>query len=100
MRTVDKNHDTLELPEIYNHIVDYKDLWIIDLSTQIGCPQKCKFCDVSLKTKFVRKHEIVSFRCSKKPPRPRCNRRKRRSAPAAFSKLLADKGYTKFGRIS
>lgn len=54
MRTVDKNHDTLELPEIYNHIVDYKDLWIIDLSTQIGCPQKCRFCDVSLKTKFVR----------------------------------------------
>jgi len=32
---------------IWNHLVDYKDKWLLTVSTQKGCPHNCEFCDVA-----------------------------------------------------
>lgn len=32
---------------IWNHLDDYKNKWLMTVSTQKGCPHNCKFCDVS-----------------------------------------------------
>ena len=54
MRTVAEEFLDLKMPEIYKHITPFEKVWILDLSTQIGCPQKCIFCDIPVKTKFKR----------------------------------------------
>lgn len=47
MRTVNKDGLMLEdIKECWDHIVDYKDKWIMDISTQKGCVYQCLFCDV------------------------------------------------------
>lgn len=32
---------------IWKHMVDYKDKWLLTVSTQKGCTHNCKFCDVA-----------------------------------------------------
>jgi len=32
---------------IWNHLVDYKDKWLLTVSTQKGCTHKCHYCDVA-----------------------------------------------------
>jgi len=32
---------------IWNHLVDYKDKWLLTVSTLKGCTHSCKFCDVA-----------------------------------------------------
>jgi len=32
---------------IWKHLVDYKDKWLLTVSTQKGCPHNCRFCDVA-----------------------------------------------------
>ena len=32
---------------IWNHLVDYKDKWLLTVSTQKGCNHKCQYCDVA-----------------------------------------------------
>lgn len=47
MRTVKQDGLMMDNPsDVWKHIVDFKEKWIIDLSTQKGCPYHCKFCDV------------------------------------------------------
>lgn len=62
MRTVSKKGMFLEdIKECWQEIVDYKEKWIMDISTQKGCPYKCLFCDVP-KNKFkgsLTKDEIL-----------------------------------------
>jgi adenine C2-methylase RlmN of 23S rRNA A2503 and tRNA A37 len=63
MRTVSKEGMMLEdIKDCWDHIVDYKDKWILDLSTQKGCPYKCMFCDVpkSVYKGNLTKDEIIS----------------------------------------
>jgi 23S rRNA (adenine2503-C2)-methyltransferase len=31
---------------IWNHLKPYEEKWLLTVSTQMGCPHKCKFCDV------------------------------------------------------
>lgn len=50
--TVDgKNHfevrESVDPHVIWKHLVDYKDKWLLTVSTQKGCAFKCKFCDVA-----------------------------------------------------
>lgn len=37
---------TKEINGVANTEVDLRDKWVATISTQKGCPQKCKFCDV------------------------------------------------------
>jgi len=38
--------DTYDPHIIWDHLVDHKDKWMLNVSTQKGCPHHCKFCDV------------------------------------------------------
>ena len=62
MRTVNASGLMLEdIKQCWEEIVDYKDKWIMDISTQKGCPYKCLFCDVP-KNRFkgnLTKDEII-----------------------------------------
>lgn len=62
MRTVKESGLMLEdIKQCWEEIVDYKDKWIMDISTQKGCPYKCLFCDVP-KNRFkgnLTKDEII-----------------------------------------
>lgn len=47
VNTKDKGNDvltTLDGAVIKKHLVSIEDKWLIAISTQYGCPQKCKFC--------------------------------------------------------
>jgi 23S rRNA (adenine2503-C2)-methyltransferase len=47
---------------VWKHLVPYEDKWLLTVSTQIGCPHQCQFCDVP-KVNFVRnlsENEILS----------------------------------------
>ena len=36
---------TKEINGVQHRLVDFKDKWVATISTQKGCPMKCKFCD-------------------------------------------------------
>lgn len=47
---------------VWKHLVPYEEKWLLTVSTQIGCPHKCQFCDVP-KVPFIRNlnyQEILS----------------------------------------
>jgi len=39
--------NSLDPHVIWKHLVDYKDKWLLTVSTQKGCTHNCKFCDVA-----------------------------------------------------
>jgi 23S rRNA (adenine2503-C2)-methyltransferase len=39
--------NTLDSHIIWKHLKPYLDKWLLTVSTQKGCPHKCKFCDVT-----------------------------------------------------
>jgi len=46
-----KNHyevrETNNPKLVWKHLVDFKDKWLLTVSTQKGCPHNCNFCDVA-----------------------------------------------------